>query len=196
MARTASIVRKTTETDIRATLDLDGSGKAQVETGVGFLDHMLELFARHGMFDLAVEARGDTRIDDHHTVEDIGICLGLALAEAVGDKSGIARYGHMTLPMDETLLTTAVDLSGRSCFVWQVTIPTEKIGSFDSQLAEEFWKAVTDNARMNFHALLHHGRNGHHIVEALFKCAARSIRQAVAVDPRAVGSVPSTKGSL
>lgn len=196
MARTANIHRKTTETEVRLELDLDGSGSARIETPVGFLNHMLELFARHGLFDLVVEATGDTHIDDHHTVEDVGICLGTALADAVGDKKGITRYGHWTLPMDETLVTTALDLSGRVAFVWNVAMLTEKIGTFDTQLAREFWNAVASYARMNFHAVLHHGENSHHIVEAIFKSAARSLRMATTIDPRASGAVPSTKGTL
>lgn len=196
MGRSASIHRKTNETEIRLELDLDGAGKSSIDTPVGFLNHMLDLFARHGMFDLSVQATGDTHIDDHHTVEDVGICLGLALADAVGDKRGIQRYGHCTLPMDETLVTTAVDLSGRVAFVWNVALPTEKIGAFDTQLAREFWNGVAGHARLNFHALLHHGENSHHIVEAVFKSAARSLRLAVSQDPRAMHLVPSTKGTL
>lgn len=196
MGRSASIHRTTSETEIRLELDLDGSGAAAIQTPVGFLNHMLEIFARHAMFDLTVVATGDTQIDDHHTVEDVGICLGMALANAVGDKRGIARYGHWTLPMDETLVTTAVDLSGRVAFAWSVSLPTEKIGTFDAQLAREFWNAVTSQARMNFHALLHYGGNSHHIVEAVFKSAARSLRMAVTFDARAANLVPSTKGTL
>lgn len=196
MARTASIDRKTRETDIQLTLNLDGNGEASIETGVGFLDHMLNLFARHGAFNLSVHAKGDLHIDDHHTVEDVGICLGQAILQAIGDKRGIVRYGSMTLPMDETLLTTACDLSGRVAFVWNVPIGVEKIGTFDTQLAEDFWHAVAENARMNYHALLHYGRNAHHIVEAVFKSSARSLRQAVSIDPRMESLIPSTKGSL
>lgn len=196
MPRTASIHRKTNETEVRLELNLDGSGSARIATPVGFLNHMLELFARHGLFDLSVEAAGDVEIDDHHTVEDVGICLGTALADAVGDKKGITRYGHWTLPMDETLVTTAVDFSGRVAFVWNVPIPVEKIGSFDAQLGKEFWNAVASYGRMNFHAVLHYGENGHHILEAVFKSAARSLRSAVTLDPRAAGAVPSTKGTL
>lgn len=196
MARTASIDRKTSETQIQVQLTLDGKGTTDIQTGVGFLDHMLDLFGKHGLFDLTVRAQGDRHIDDHHTVEDVGICLGQAVAQAVGDKRGIHRYGSMTLPMDEVLVTTALDLSGRAAIVWNVPIPTEKIGSFDTQLVEEFWTAFTGNARINYHALLHHGRNSHHIVEAIFKCSARALRQAVAIDPQLEGQLPSTKGAL
>lgn len=196
MARSATIDRRTNETQISLTLDLDGQGTSQISTPVGFLNHMLDLFARHSGCDLTVDAQGDTHIDDHHTVEDVGICLGLALQQAVGDKRGIQRYGSSILPMDETLVTTAVDLSGRVAFVWKVPITAEKIGTFDSELAREFWNAVAGHARMNYHALLHHGENAHHIVEAVFKSSARSIRQAVALDPRFANQVPSTKGSI
>lgn len=196
MARKSTIQRKTGETEIHLELDLDGKGNANVESGVGFLDHMLDLFARHSGFNLSVKAKGDSHVDDHHTVEDIGICLGSAIREAVGYKRGIVRYGSMMLPMDETLVTTALDLSGRVAFVWNVAIPTEKIGTFDSQLAQEFWMAVAANAKMNFHANLHYGENSHHIVEAVFKSAARSLRQAVSIDPLQEGQVPSTKGTL
>jgi imidazoleglycerol-phosphate dehydratase len=195
MSRTATIHRKTAETDISLTLDLDGSGVAKVNTGVGFFDHMLTLLARHGLFDLTVKAKGDLQVDQHHTVEDVGICLGQALAQAVGDKQGINRYGAMTLPMEETLVTSAVDLSGRFWFVDQYAIPTEKIGDFDAQLVEVFWQAVAANAKMNLHLVLHHGTNSHHIAEGLFKATARALRQAVAVDPREKG-VPSSKGTL
>ena len=196
MARTSNIHRKTGETDIRLELDLDGEGNSKIDSGVGFLDHMLTLFSKHSGFDLTIAAKGDSHIDDHHTVEDIGICLGSAIHEAVGDKRGICRYGSMMLPMDETLVSTALDLSGRVAFVWNVTIPTEKIGTFDSQLAKEFWHAVTANAKMNFHANLQYGTNSHHIVEAVFKSAARSLRQAVSCDVGREGQIPSTKGTL
>lgn len=196
MSRKATIDRVTAETRIHLELDLDGSGVGTIDTGVGFLDHMLTLFARHGLFDLKIKADGDRHIDDHHTVEDCGICLGLGIAQSVGDKRGIERYGAMTLPMDETLATVAVDLSGRSAFVWKAPMPVEKIGTFDVQLAQEFWKGASDSARMNFHVMLHHGENGHHIIEAIFKAAGRALRQAVAVDPRRGGEIPSTKGVL
>lgn len=194
-ARTATIDRQTAETDISLTLNLDGTGVAEIATGVGFFDHMLTLFAKHGLFDLSVRADGDTHVDDHHTVEDVGICLGQALRQAVGDKKGITRYGSMTLPMEETLVTSAVDLSGRFWFVDAYEFPTEKIGQFDTQLVEVFWQAMAANALMNLHLLLHHGRNSHHIAEGFFKATARALRTAVTIDPRQQG-VPSSKGTL
>ena len=193
--RNASITRKTAETDITVMVDLDGTGAADMATGIGFFDHMLTLLARHGLFDLTVDAQGDIEVDYHHTVEDVGICFGQALAESLGDKSGITRYGSLSLPMEETLVTSAVDLSGRMAFVFRVDFPTEKIGDFDSQLVEVFWEAVAANARINLHLLLHHGHNSHHISEATFKGTARALRQAVAVDARQTG-VPSSKGKL
>ena len=195
MTRIATIKRKTNETDIQLTFNLCGTGIARIETGVGFLDHMLTLFTKHGMFDLDVVAQGDLQIDSHHTTEDIGICLGKALLQAAGDKHGLARYGSMTLPMDETLVTSALDLSGRVKFVYKVEFPTEKIGQFDTELIEEFWQAVASNAQMNLHLVLVHGTNSHHIAEGLFKATARALRQATTVDPRQVG-VPSSKGTL
>lgn len=195
MPRTATIVRETNETSITLSLNLDGNGESDVKTGVGFFDHMLELFARHGLFDLTIEADGDLQVDQHHTVEDVGICLGQAIREALGDKAGITRYGQMTLPMEETLATVALDLSGRMAFVFNAEFPTEKIGEFDSQLVKEFWNAVVSNALLNLHVVLHYGENGHHIAEAIFKAAARALRGAVAIDPRQSG-VPSTKGKL
>jgi imidazoleglycerol-phosphate dehydratase len=194
-SRTAEIVRKTRETDIRLALALDGAGRSEVRTGVGFLDHMLELFARHGLMDLEVSCAGDLHIDDHHTTEDVGICLGQALDRALGDKAGIRRYGHCVLPMDETLVTAAVDLGGRPFWVWNAPMPSPKIGAFDSELVADFWQAVSTHGRMNLHVLLHYGRNTHHISEAIFKGLARALRMASEVDPRVVG-VPSTKGSL
>ena len=203
MNRQATIHRTTAETEIELSLDLDfddssgsASEKRAIFTGVGFLDHMLDLFANHSGFSLSVKCNGDTHIDDHHSVEDIGICLGSALNQALGDKKGIYRYGSFTLPMDETLVTGALDLSGRSAFVWKVEFPTEKIGSFDTQLVEEFWKAFTDNARMNLHVLLHHGSNSHHIAEAVFKSIARCLKTATAVDANSPGRIPSSKGTL
>jgi imidazoleglycerol-phosphate dehydratase len=193
--RIAEIVRETRETDIRLSLRLDGEGRAEVNTGVGFLDHMLELFARHSLVDLAVACTGDLHVDDHHTTEDVGICLGQAIDRALGDRAGIRRYGHAVLPMDETLVTVAVDLGGRPYWVWQVTMPSPQIGTFDSELVADFWQAVATQGRMNFHALLHYGRNSHHISEAIFKAAARALRAALEADPRCVG-VPSTKGTL
>ncbi|HAA50468.1 MAG TPA: imidazoleglycerol-phosphate dehydratase HisB [Planctomycetaceae bacterium] len=195
MGRRAEISRKTHETDIRLALELDGGGASTVQTGIGFFDHMLTLLARHGLFDLEVHADGDLEVDGHHTVEDVGICLGLALCEALGEKVGIRRYGSVVLPMEETLVTAAVDLSGRAWFVQSVTYPTEKIGEFDTQLVEVFWQAVSANSRINLHQVLHHGDNSHHIAEALFKGTARALREAVSVDPRQQG-VPSSKGSL
>jgi len=193
--RAAEIVRVTTETEIRLSLDLDGRGSAEVGTGVGFLDHMLTLFARHALVDLRVSCAGDTHVDDHHSTEDVGIALGQAIDRAVGDKAGIRRYGHCVLPMDETLVTTAVDLGGRPYFVWQAQMPTAKVGAFDTELVADFWQAVAMNARMNLHVVLHYGRNSHHISEAIFKGLARSLRMACERDPRVEG-VPSTKGTL
>jgi len=195
MPRTAKIERNTAETQIVLSLNLDGTGIARVSTGVGFLDHMLTLFAKHGQFDLDVAANGDLHIDSHHTTEDVGICLGKALAQAVGDKAGLTRYGSMTLPMEETLVTSALDLSGRMKFIYKVEFPTEKIGVFDTELVEEFWQAVAANALMNLHLVLHHGTNSHHIAEGLFKATARALRQATTIDPRQSG-VPSSKGTL
>jgi imidazoleglycerol-phosphate dehydratase len=195
MPRTASIERRTAETQIWLSLNLDGSGVAKIQTGVGFFDHMLTLLAKHGLFDLEIQADGDLHVDQHHTVEDVGICLGKAILQALGDKQGIVRYGSKTLPMEETLVTSALDLSGRAWYVSRVEFPTEKIGVFDSQLVDDFWQAVSANALMNLHLVLHHGRNSHHIAEGLFKATARALREAVAVDPRQVG-VPSSKGTL
>jgi imidazoleglycerol-phosphate dehydratase len=193
--RQASIQRQTAETDISLSLSLDGRGESQVSTGVGFFDHMLTLLARHALFDLTVGAQGDLQVDQHHTVEDVGICLGQALTRALGNKAGINRYGSITLPMEETLVTAAVDLSGRFWFVGNFAFPTEKIGEFDAQLVDVFWQAVAVNALMNLHLVLHHGDNSHHIAEALFKGTARALRTAVAIDPRQQG-VPSSKGTL
>jgi imidazoleglycerol-phosphate dehydratase len=195
MARTARIQRQTGETNIDVELNLDGAGQADVQTGVGFLDHMLTLLAKHGAFDLRVAAKGDLHVDQHHTVEDVGICLGQALKQAVGDKTGIRRYGHFTLPMEETLVTVAVDLSGRYALAYNAPVPSPKIGAFDSELVEDFWQATAANCLCNLHVLLHYGRNSHHIVEAVFKATARALRMAVEHDPRMTG-VPSTKGTL
>ena len=191
----ASIHRQTAETDIRLEVDLDGSGQSKIATGVGFLDHMLALLARHGCLDLTVQAKGDLHVDAHHTVEDVGICLGTTVREALGDKAGIRRYGSMTLPMDETLVTAAIDLGGRYAFEYHAPIPTGKIGEFDSELIEHFWQSFAANAAANLHVLLHHGRNSHHIAEAVFKSAGRALREAAEPDPRSTG-VPSTKGVL
>jgi len=193
--RSATIDRTTGETKISLSLNLDGTGKSEIDTGVGFFNHMLTLFAKHGLFDLTVKAKGDLDVDHHHTVEDTGICLGQAIRQAIGDKAGINRYGSTTLPMEETLVTSALDLSGRFWFVDAYQIPTEKIGEFDSQLVEVFWQAVAANALMNLHLVLHHGRNSHHISEAIFKATARALRIAVTVDPRQPG-IPSSKGVL
>jgi imidazoleglycerol-phosphate dehydratase len=193
--RSAEIVRKTRETDIRLTLDLDGQGRADVKTGIAFLDHMLELFARHALVDLTVACTGDLHVDGHHTTEDVGICLGQAIDRALGDRAGIRRYGHAILPMDETLVTVAVDLGGRPYWVWEVTMPTAQVGTFDSELVADFWQAVATQGRMNLHVLLHHGRNTHHVSEAIFKAAARALRAAFEIDPRSPG-IPSTKGTL
>ena len=193
--RTAEIVRQTRETDIRLLLNLDGQGKADVGTGVGFLDHMLELYARHALMDLTVKCVGDLHVDAHHTTEDVGICLGQALDRALGDRAGIRRYGHAVLPMDETLVTCAVDLGGRAFWVWNAPMPTPQIGTFDSELVADFWQAVCTQGRMNLHVLLHYGRNTHHVSEAIFKGLARALRAASERDPRGSG-VPSTKGTL
>ena len=195
MPRTATITRNTRETQIRLELNLDGSGQGSWQTGVGFLDHMLELFTRHGAFDLKVEAQGDLQVDQHHTVEDVGICLGQAVKQALGDKQGIRRYGHFTLPMEETLATTAIDLSGRYYLAFEAAFDSPKIGDFDTELVEDFWQAFAANALCNLHILIHYGRNSHHKSEAIFKSAARALRMAVECDPRMTG-VPSTKGTL
>jgi imidazoleglycerol-phosphate dehydratase len=195
MLRTAAIRRKTAETEIKVELNLDGSGESHISTGVGFFDHMLVLLARHAAFDLSVQAEGDLHVDQHHTVEDVGIGLGQALRQALADKAGIRRYGHFTLPMEETLVTSAVDLSGRYFMVFQAPFTTAKIGDFDSELVEDFWQALAANALMNLHVVLHHGRNNHHISEAIFKATARALRMAVESDPRMPG-IPSTKGTL
>ena len=190
-----SVTADEKETDIRLRLDLDGTGQAAIRSGVGFLDHMLDLFARHSLIDLDLTCRGDVQIDDHHSTEDIGICLGQAIDRALGDRAGIRRYGHAVLPMDEALVTCAVDLGGRPYWAWQAPMPSPNIGTFDSELVADFWQAVATQGRMNLHVLLHYGRNTHHISEAIFKGLARTIRLAVEADPRNPG-VPSTKGSL
>jgi imidazoleglycerol-phosphate dehydratase len=195
MPRTASIQRQTAETQIELELNLDGAGQADIATGVGFLDHMLTLLTKHGALDLRIAAKGDLHVDQHHTVEDTGICLGQAVREALGDKAGIRRYGHFTLPMEETLVTVAVDLSGRYALAYNAPLPAPKIGAFDSELVEDFWQAFAANCLCNLHVLLHYGRNSHHIAEAVFKSTARALRMAVEADPRITG-VPSTKGTL
>ena len=194
-ARTAEVLRKTKETDVRVCLALDGSGRASVSTGVAFLDHMLELFARHGLFDLEVSCRGDLEIDDHHSVEDIAICLGQALAGALGDKAGIARYGSALVPMDEALCRAVIDLSGRFDLVYEVETRRQTIGNFSVELAEHFWRSFAEAARCNLHVDCLRGRNTHHILEGTFKATARALRQAVERDPRVEG-VLSTKGVL
>jgi len=195
MPRNSHIRRETKETKVDLFLDLDGTGHASLSTGVGFFDHMLTHLARHGSMDLTVEAKGDLHVDAHHTVEDIGICFGKALSQAVGDKVGIRRYGSATVPMDEALVTSAIDLSGRPLCVWQAEVPCEMLGSFNAPLAEEFWRAVAANGLFTLHVVCHHGRNSHHIVECIFKATARALREALELDPRTSG-VPSTKGTL
>ena len=196
MSRTAAITRATSETRITVTLDLDGAGQAQIATGIGFLDHMLTALARHAMLDLNVQAEGDLHIDFHHTTEDVGIVLGQALAQALGDKRGICRYGHCSLPMDEALVDAALDLSGRPFFAWEVRFGRDKVGAMDTELFEEFFRAFAMNALLTLHVTQRAGRNAHHIAEAAFKSVARALRQAVEPDPRAAGAIPSTKGSL
>jgi len=188
--------RKTAETDIQLRLDLDGAGTGRIDTGCGFLDHMLTLFARHGRFDLEVTCRGDTQVDDHHTVEDIGICLGDAFAQALGDKRGVVRYGSTLLPMDEALILTAVDLSGRGMLCYDLHIPAQKVGAFDTELAEEFFIALARRGNMTVHIRQLAGSNSHHIIEGAFKSLARSLAAAAAIDQRFAWEIPSTKGVL
>lgn len=194
--RSADIRRKTAETEIELKLNLDGTGRGTIQTGVGFMDHMLTLFARHGRFDLDVICRGDTQVDDHHSVEDIGIVLGSAIAKALGDKRGVRRYGSMLLPMDEALVLCALDLSGRSCLRLTADIPAQKIGTFDTELVEEFFLAVTRSAGMTLHIRQMDGTNSHHIVEAMFKAFGRALSEAVSLDARLGDEIPSTKGVL
>lgn len=194
--RKSEISRQTAETSIRVVLELDGTGISEINTGCGFLDHMLTLFASHGRFDLTVHCAGDTYVDDHHSVEDIGICLGKAFAETLGEKRGISRYGSFLLPMDKALILSAVDISGRSCLCYQLDIPTEKIGTFDTELVEEFFLGFVRNCPMSLHIRKLAGTNSHHIVEGCFKSVARSLRAAVAIDPTAANVIPSTKGVL
>ena len=193
--RQATDARKTNETDIRVSLGLDGDGRTSATTGVGFFDHMLDLLGRHAAFDLEVQASGDTEVDAHHTVEDVGICLGRALAAALGDKAGIRRFGFASVPMDEALAEVSLDISGRPYVVCEVAFPTEKTGEFDAQLAEEFLRALAVNAGLTLHVRVPYGKNTHHVVEAVFKALARALREAVGIDPRVTG-VPSTKGTL
>ncbi len=194
--RVAELSRTTAETDIRLRLELDGTGLSQIATGCGFLDHMLTLFARHGRFDLSVQCKGDTYVDDHHTVEDIGICLGDAFAQALNDKRGVVRYGSTLLPMDEALILTAVDLSGRGMLCYDLHIPTQKVGTFDTELTEEFFIALARRGDMTLHVRQLAGNNSHHIIEGAFKSLARSLAAAVAIDPRFSHEIPSTKGVL
>ena len=194
--RNSKIDRKTAETDIKLSLALDGCGKSEIDTGCGFLDHMLTLFASHGRFDLAVKCVGDTYVDYHHTVEDIGICLGKAFAEALGEKKGIERYGSMILPMDEALILCAVDFSGRDYLGYAVEISSVKVGDFDCELCEEFWLAFVRQAQCTLHFKKLAGKNSHHIIEGMFKAAARAMRAAVKIDPERADEIPSTKGVL
>ena len=194
--RAASVTRRTAETDVAVELTLDGSGQAEIATGVGFLDHMLELFARHGLFDLTVKVTGDLHVDQHHTTEDTGIVLGQAFAKALGDKKGIARYAAMHLPMDETLTRIALDISGRPFLVFRTSFPAEKIGGFDTELVREWLQAFAMNGGVTLHVETLYGDNSHHIAESCFKGLARALRSAVALDPREEGRIPSTKGAL
>ncbi len=194
--RTATINRKTAETDIKLTIDIDGSGKSDINSGCGFLDHMLTLFAKHGRFDLTLSCCGDTQVDYHHTVEDIGICLGQAFEAALGDKKGIIRYGNMILPMDETLILSAIDLSGRSYLAYGLDIPTPTVGDFDTELTEEFFLAFVRNANCTLHIKQFDGKNSHHIIEGTFKSVARSLKEAVSIDKDFADEIPSTKGVL
>jgi imidazoleglycerol-phosphate dehydratase len=196
MPRIASITRKTSETVISLTLDLDGAGESEIDSGIGFLDHMLTAFARHGLFNLTVRAEGDLHIDYHHTTEDIGIVLGAAFAKALGDKRGIRRFGHAVIPMDETLAEAAVDISGRPFLAWDVAFERDKIGDMDTELFEEFFRALAFNAMVTLHVTRKAGRNAHHIAEACFKAAARAMRAATELDPRVGEAIPSTKGAL
>jgi len=193
--RTAAVSRNTKETQISLTLDLDGTGTSDIATGLGFFDHMLTLFAAHSLIDLTLHCNGDLYVDGHHTVEDTGIVLGQAFADALGDKTGLRRYGHFTLPMDETLATAAIDFSGRACLVYNVEFQSAQVGQFDTELVEAFWQGFANGAKCTLHLTLHYGTNGHHIAESLFKAAARSIRTALEIDPRQK-NIPSTKGML
>lgn len=196
MARTATVDRKTKETELKVTIDLDGSGTTSIDTGIGFFDHMLDAFGRHGLFDLSVEAKGDLHVDGHHTVEDTGIVLGQAFARALGDKRGITRYGEKVIPMDEALVASVVDISGRGHLKWGVDVPYQLLGDFDSTLAKEFFVAFATNAGITLHFVEISGGNVHHVLEAAFKACARALREAVAIDPREAGALPSTKGAL
>ena len=195
MTRSASVSRTTAETTITLSVDLDGTGRADVQTGLGFFDHMLTLLAGHSLLDLKIACKGDLHVDGHHTVEDVARALGQAVSQALGERRGIRRYGHAIIPMDEALATAAIDLGGRAAVVFDVAFPVPTIGTFDAQLVEVFWESFAATAGANVHAILHHGRNGHHIAEAVFKAAARALRMAVETDPRQPG-IPSTKGTL
>ena len=194
--RSASLTRKTTETEIALTLALDGTGKAEIDTGIGFFDHMLDQLSRHGLMDLTLTAQGDLHIDDHHTVEDCGIAIGQALAQALGDKRGIRRYASCHLPMDDAQVRVALDLSGRPFLVWNLDFPTQKIGSFDTELVREFFQALATHGGITLHVDQLHGFNSHHIAEAAFKALARALREATEIDPRRADAIPSTKGAL
>jgi imidazoleglycerol-phosphate dehydratase len=196
MARTATLSRQTSETDITLTVDLDGSGRADIATGIGFLDHMLTALTRHGLFDLTVRAEGDLHIDFHHTTEDVGIVLGRGIAQALGDKRGITRFGQALVPMDEALAEAVIDISGRPFLVWNVSFERPKIGEMDTELFEEFFRAFATNAGITLHVTRRAGHNAHHVAEACFKATARALRAAVAIDPRAADAIPSTKGAL
>jgi imidazoleglycerol-phosphate dehydratase len=196
VSRTASITRKTSETDILVTLDLDGAGKTEVSTGIGFFDHMLTAFGRHGLFDLTVSATGDLHIDAHHTVEDVGIVLGQAVREALAEKRGITRFGHAIVPMDEALVEAVIDLSGRAHLSWHVAFESQMLGSMDTQLFREFFTALAGNGLFTVHITQKAGQNTHHVAEAAFKAVARALKMAVAIDPRIAGEIPSTKGAL
>lgn len=195
-ARTGTVSRKTAETDVSASVSLDGQGASEIETGVGFFDHMLDQLARHSLIDIAVRAQGDRHVDDHHTVEDVGIALGQALAAALGERRGIMRYASAELPMDEALTHAAIDVSGRPFLVWNVSFPTERIGTFDTELVREFFQALAQNARVTLHVTNRYGANSHHIAESCFKAVARVLRMACERDPRRPDAIPSTKGSL
>jgi imidazoleglycerol-phosphate dehydratase len=194
--RTSNITRTTKETDIKLSLNLDGTGESKIDTGCGFLDHMLTLFAKHGRFDLEVYCKGDTYVDYHHTVEDVGIVLGSAFAEALGDKKGIERYGDTTIPMDEALILSAVDISGRAFFGYELSIPTQRVGDFDTELVEEFWFSFVRNLNCALHIVQFAGKNSHHIIEGAFKSIARSLKKAVTINPEFANEIPSTKGVL
>lgn len=196
MTRKASISRKTSETEISVALDIDGKGRSDIKTGIGFFDHMLEQLSRHSLIDMQIHAMGDLHIDDHHTVEDCGILLGQALSEALGERRGITRYASLDLVMDESCTRAAIDISGRPFLVWQVAFPTAKTGTFDTELVREFFQAFAQNAGITLHVITHYGANSHHIAETCFKAVARVLRQSLEMDPRQMDAIPSTKGSL